>query len=164
MPSQTRSFQALVSVVEDSRLAQSQQSELVRREKEATQAVKKLEADLFAERADHSRQVLHLHMYMLLSIVATQILRWHSRIPILRLQNAQELQTLQLRMSMDIISISLCERARPVWYGACRMLSIMFAGTCILRGTPKNRKKNGVHEILTFRLDVLARRSIQDGN
>jgi len=46
-----------VSVVEDSRLAQSQQSELVRREKEATQAVKKLEADLFAERADHSRQV-----------------------------------------------------------------------------------------------------------
>lgn len=55
--SQARSFQALVSVVEDSRLAQSQQSELVRREKEATQAVKKLEADLFAERADHSRQV-----------------------------------------------------------------------------------------------------------
>lgn len=54
---QTRSFQALVSVVEDSRLAQSQQSELVRREKEATQAVKKLEADLFAERADHARQV-----------------------------------------------------------------------------------------------------------
>lgn len=46
-----------MSVVEDSRLAQSQQSELVRREKEATQAVKKLEADLFAERADHSRQV-----------------------------------------------------------------------------------------------------------
>lgn len=29
----------------------------MRREKEATQAVKKLEADLFAERADHSRQV-----------------------------------------------------------------------------------------------------------
>ncbi|CAM9788654.1 unnamed protein product [Ectocarpus sp. 6 AP-2014] len=54
---ETRSFQALVSVVEDSRLAQSQQSELVRREKEATQTVKKLEADLFAERADHSRQV-----------------------------------------------------------------------------------------------------------
>ncbi|CAM9466062.1 unnamed protein product [Ectocarpus sp. 4 AP-2014] len=54
---ETRSFQALVSVVEDSRLAQSQQSELVRREKEATQAVKKLEADLFAERADHSTQV-----------------------------------------------------------------------------------------------------------
>lgn len=47
-----------MSVVEDSRLAQSQQSELVRREKEATQAVKKLEADLFAERADHSRQVM----------------------------------------------------------------------------------------------------------
>lgn len=47
-----------MSVVEDSRLAQSQQSELVRREKEATQAVKKLEADLFAERADHSRQVI----------------------------------------------------------------------------------------------------------
>lgn len=45
-------------MVEDSRLAQSQQSELVRREKEATQAVKKLEADLFAERADHSRQVV----------------------------------------------------------------------------------------------------------
>lgn len=44
-------------MVEDSRLAQSQQSELVRREKEATQSVKKLEADLFAERADHSRQV-----------------------------------------------------------------------------------------------------------
>lgn len=44
-------------MVEDSRLTQSQQSELVRREKEATQAVKKLEADLFAERADHSRQV-----------------------------------------------------------------------------------------------------------
>lgn len=54
---QTRSFQALVSVVEDDRLAQSRQSELVRREKEATQAVKKLEADLFAERADHARQV-----------------------------------------------------------------------------------------------------------
>ncbi|CAM9394110.1 unnamed protein product [Laminaria digitata] len=54
---QTRSFQALVSVVEDNRLAQSRQSELVRREKEATQAVKKLEADLYSERADHTRQV-----------------------------------------------------------------------------------------------------------
>lgn len=54
---QARSFQALVSVVEDDRLAQSRQSELVRREKEATQAVKKLEADLFSERADHARQV-----------------------------------------------------------------------------------------------------------
>ncbi|CAM9215404.1 unnamed protein product [Hapterophycus canaliculatus] len=54
---EARSFPGLVSLVEDSRLAQSQQSELVRREKEATQAVKKLEADLFAERADHSRQV-----------------------------------------------------------------------------------------------------------
>ena len=46
-----------MSVVEDSRLAQSRQSELVRREKEATQAVKKLEADLYSERADHTRQV-----------------------------------------------------------------------------------------------------------
>lgn len=54
---QTGSFQALVSVVEDDRLAQSRQSELVRREKEATQAVKKLEADLSSERADHARQV-----------------------------------------------------------------------------------------------------------
>lgn len=54
---QTRSFQALVSVVEDNRLAQSRQSELVKREKEATQAVKKLEADLYSERADHTRQV-----------------------------------------------------------------------------------------------------------
>lgn len=57
VPSQTRSFQALVGMVEDDRLAQSRQSELVRREKEATQAVKKLEADLFSERADHFRQV-----------------------------------------------------------------------------------------------------------
>lgn len=54
---QARSFQALVGVVEDDRLAQSRQSELVRREKEATQAVKKLEADLYSERADHGRQV-----------------------------------------------------------------------------------------------------------
>lgn len=54
---QTRSFQALVAMVEDDRLAQSRQSELVKREKEATQAVKKLEADLHAERADHCRQV-----------------------------------------------------------------------------------------------------------
>lgn len=46
-----------MSVVEDNRLAQSRQSELVRREKEATQAVKKLEADLYSERADHTRQV-----------------------------------------------------------------------------------------------------------
>lgn len=57
VPSQTRSFQALIGMVEDDRLAQSRQSELVRREKEATQAVKKLEADLFSERGDHFRQV-----------------------------------------------------------------------------------------------------------
>lgn len=43
--------------MEDDRSAQSRQSELVRREREATQAVKKLEADLFSERADHARQV-----------------------------------------------------------------------------------------------------------
>lgn len=44
-------------MVEDDRLARSRQSELVRREREATQAVKKLDADLYSERADHSRQV-----------------------------------------------------------------------------------------------------------
>ncbi|CAM9874578.1 unnamed protein product, partial [Choristocarpus tenellus] len=53
---EVRSFNALVSVVEEDRLAHSRQSELVRREKEATQAVKKLEIDLQAERSDHSRQ------------------------------------------------------------------------------------------------------------
>ncbi|CAM9527653.1 unnamed protein product [Discosporangium mesarthrocarpum] len=54
---EVRAFSALVGVVEEDRLAHSRQSELVRREKEATQAVKKLEADLQAERSDHARQV-----------------------------------------------------------------------------------------------------------
>ncbi|CAM9654983.1 unnamed protein product [Ascophyllum nodosum] len=52
-----RSFQAIVGIVEDDRLAQCRQVELVRREKEATQAVKKLEAEVFSERAEHARQL-----------------------------------------------------------------------------------------------------------
>lgn len=46
----------MVKVVEDDRLAQSRQSEVVRREREATHAVQTLEGELRAERADHCRQ------------------------------------------------------------------------------------------------------------
>lgn len=62
-------------MVEDDRLAQSRQSELVRREKEATQAVKKLEADLFSERADHARQVnCEIYLFVLARSHAVRIL------------------------------------------------------------------------------------------
>ncbi|CAM9864133.1 unnamed protein product [Chrysoparadoxa australica] len=53
----TGTFTSLVNVVEEDRLSQSRQSELVRREKAATATVRRLETELKAERGKHARQV-----------------------------------------------------------------------------------------------------------
>jgi IQ domain-containing protein G len=67
-------FDGIAAVVEDDRLSQNRRSELVRREKEAANAVKKLESDLSGERSEHTRQVqAHKHTMAELRETLTEV-------------------------------------------------------------------------------------------